>query len=135
MTSDDDVTAMRLITLVERLGSISKAAAALGMAQSNASRTLARYERITGLRLINRSSSGSALTTSGVTAASWARKALHELDNYRAALDALARSTRATLAVGASQTIAEYLAPQASGGRGQPRGRKLADDPREGGKR
>lgn len=107
-----DDTAMRLLVLIGEHRSLGAAARELGMAQSNASRTLARYERITGLRLVDRTPAGSTLTADGKLVATWAADALHRLDEYARAVTSLTHAAGTHLNVGASQTIAEYLAPR-----------------------
>ncbi len=107
-----DGTAMRLLVLIGEHRSVGAAARGLGMAQSNASRTLARYERLTGLRLVDRSPAGSTLTEDGKLVAAWAADALRALDEYAGAVTSLAHEAGTHLNVGASQTIADYLAPR-----------------------
>ena len=112
MSRDAELTTMRLLVLIGDLGSVGKAARRLGMAQSNASRALARYERVTGLHLVDRSASGSRLSPHGELVATWAEEALRAVDDFTHAVASLRAEVGGHLAVGASQTIAEYLAPR-----------------------
>ena len=57
-----DVEGLTLLTSVARTGSVGAAARSLGLAQPNASRTLARLERDLGLTLLDRGPTGSPLT-------------------------------------------------------------------------
>ncbi|MDR7330526.1 LysR family transcriptional regulator [Corynebacterium guangdongense] len=107
-----DDNAMRLLVLIGERRSLGAAARELGMAQSNASRALARYERVTGLHLVDRTPAGSTLTEDGRLVAAWAAEALLALDEYAGAVTSLAHEAGTHLSVGASQTIAEYLAPR-----------------------
>lgn len=107
-----EITAMRLLVLVGKHHSVGAAARELDMAQSNASRTLARYERVTGLHLLERSPAGSELTEDGKLVATWAEDALRGLDEFARAVLSLTHEAGTHLNVGASQTIAEYLAPR-----------------------
>lgn len=112
MSQEAELTTMRLVVLIGELGSVGKAARRLGMAQSNASRALARYERVTGLHLVDRSASGSRLSPHGELVATWAEEALRAVDDFSHAVASLRAEVGGHLAVGASQTIAEYLAPR-----------------------
>lgn len=100
-----------LLVRTEELGSLSKAAAAMGLAQPNASRALARFERKIGQPLLARSSSGSKLTSTGALVAGWARPLLAASEEFEAAMASLRKDATDRLQVLASQTIAESYAP------------------------
>ncbi|ATE56950.1 LysR family transcriptional regulator [Actinosynnema pretiosum] len=114
--ADPDLTTLRLLVLVGELGSLSRAAAALGVAQPSASKRLTAAERALGVVLVERGSRGSALTPAGTVLAERARRALAEVEGLVEAARALRAERDAELAVAASMTVAEHLAPGWVGG-------------------
>ncbi|MEQ7739963.1 LysR family transcriptional regulator, partial [Escherichia coli] len=82
--------AVRLLVAVADSGSLSAGARAIGMAQANASRTIATLERRLGYPLLNRSTRGSQLTTSGSLTVEWAREILDAVERLSAGAAALA---------------------------------------------
>lgn len=106
-----DLADLELLVQVEKTGGVGAAARALGVAQPNASRTLARLERRLGLSLLARSPRGTRLTPQGQLVAQWATILLGEADRWRAGVEALRAPAEARLDVTASLTVAEYLAP------------------------
>ncbi|AKK10423.1 transcriptional regulator [Corynebacterium uterequi] len=102
---------LRLVTLIESTGSLTLAAAQLGLAQSNASRSLGRWERQLGFRLVERSPRGSVLSEKGKLLAAWALPVLDGVDEFHRAVTSLTIEAGSQLVVGASQTVAEFLAP------------------------
>lgn len=102
---------VRLLVSVADAGSLSAGARAIGMAQSNASRSIAGLERRLGYPLLTRSTSGSTLTPEGALTVEWAREVLDAVDRFAAGAAALAAAPDPELVVGASMTIAEYLIP------------------------
>ncbi len=107
-----DLHALRILVAVAELGSLGAAARALGLAQPNASRSMSRLERELGLVLLQRSTSGSALTPDGTLVVDWARDLLAAADHLRLAAEALRGERQSHLAVAASMTVAEYLVPR-----------------------
>ncbi|MBZ5738324.1 LysR substrate-binding domain-containing protein [Nocardioides mangrovi] len=112
MTSRPDVTALDLLVRVAASGSLGAAAREVGIAQPNASRALSRLERQLGLQLLLRTPAGSRLTTEGEVVVAWARDAITAIDRVVLGARSLAEQQAAHLAVAASLTVAEYLAPQ-----------------------
>lgn len=112
MTARPDLTALEILVRVAETGSLGAAARALGMAQPNASRALARLERQLGLSLVVRTPGGSRLTTEGEVVVAWAREALLAMDRVVLGARSLAAERAAHLTVAASLTVAEYLAPR-----------------------
>jgi DNA-binding transcriptional LysR family regulator len=111
MTSWPDLDALELLVAAVDHGSLSAGARSLGLAQPNASRTLARLERSLGVGLLARSTTGSAPTAAGLLVVEWARQVL---DHARALVDGahgLRASGSAGLVVSASQTVGEHLLP------------------------
>src|SRR5699024_7013427 len=105
------IPALRLLVALSEAQSLSAAGRLIDMAQPNASRTIALMERRIGVRIIERSQRGSTLTQDGRLMASWAQEALDSLERFTLASQALVGSGDAMVSVGASQTVAEYLAP------------------------
>jgi DNA-binding transcriptional LysR family regulator len=106
-----DLTALELVVAVADHGSLSAGARAIGMAQPNASRSLARLERGLGLSLVVRSTAGSRLTPAGLLVVDWARQVLTAAGTLVEGAAGLAHSGEGGLAVSASQTVAEHLLP------------------------
>jgi DNA-binding transcriptional LysR family regulator len=112
MSARPDVTALDLLVRVAESGSLGAAAREVGIAQPNASRALSRLERQLGLTLLVRTPAGSRLTTEGEVVVAWAREAITAIDRVSIGARSLAEQRAAHLAVAASLTVAEYLAPQ-----------------------
>ncbi len=106
-----DLISIRLLLALEAHGSISRAAAAMHMAQPSASARLRRFEAIVGTALIERRSAGSRLTPAGRLIAGWAGEVVSALDGMTAAIGSLSHATVNPLLVAASLTIAEHLLP------------------------
>ncbi len=107
-----DLAALDLLVRVAESGSLGAAARQLGIAQPNASRSIARLERQLGVILLTRGPTGSQLTIEGGVVVEWAREALAGVDRVVLGARSLAAQRRPHLRVAASLTIAEYLAPQ-----------------------
>ncbi|MGO1971735.1 MAG: LysR family transcriptional regulator [Propionibacteriaceae bacterium] len=100
-----------LLLAVSEHGSLGAAARAVGMAQPNASRALARLERDTGLVLVHREPDGSTLTEEGSVFADWSRDVLRAADRLRIGAEALRHAQEGQVTVAASMTTAEHLVP------------------------
>lgn len=111
MADFPDLESLRLLTLVERHGSLSAAAAEQGIAQPSASKRLGTLERHLGLALVDRTRRGSRLTPAGQVVAGWAHRVLAEVAGLLDGAEALRAQRDAELRVAASLTVAEYLAP------------------------
>ncbi|MFB7112732.1 LysR family transcriptional regulator [Streptomyces sp. NPDC056291] len=111
MSQLPDLESLRLLVLVGDLGSLSRAAAQLGVAQPSASKRLSVLERRLGLVLVDRTRRGSQLTDAGRAVAGWAQRVLQELDALLTGAQALRTQRDAELRVAASMTVAEYLIP------------------------
>lgn len=106
-----DLAVIELLVAVGDHGSIGVAAAAVGMAQPNASRALRRLERRVGVPLLERSPRGTTLTPEAALIVDWGRATLEAAGRLRASMAALGATGHDHLRVAASQTVAEYLLP------------------------
>lgn len=106
-----DLEALRVLTLIGELGSISAAAARLGVSQQAASVRIRSLERELHVRLLARSPRGSHLTPAGELVAGWASPLLAEADEFTAAARSLREHRATTIRIAASLTIAEHLLP------------------------
>ena len=106
-----DLAALELLALTAEQGSLSRAAASCGVAQPNASRTIARLERQLGQALIVRTTTGSRLTPTGALIVRWAEPLLKTGAEFASAVAALRHDHAHELSILASQTVAECWAP------------------------
>jgi len=107
-----ELASLDLFVSVVELGSVSRAAAAHGVAQPSASSRLKHLERQLDMTLLKRSPSGSVPTDAGVVVAGWAEAILRAAHELKAGLSAFQAEQSGRLRVAASFTIAEYLLPQ-----------------------
>lgn len=105
-----ELTALELLVAVADHGSLSAAARAVGMAQPNASRSLARLERHLGVDMVRRSTAGSTITPAGFLVVDWARQVLDAAITLAEGAASLAEGASG-LTVSASQTVGEHLLP------------------------
>jgi molybdate transport repressor ModE-like protein len=110
-----DTTRMRLLVEIERQGSVSAAAAAIGIGQPSASQHLRLLETAAGQRLVERGGRGSRLTEAGQILAARAAQALTSLGAAEEELDALAGLQTGTIHLGASTAPGVYLLPDTLG--------------------
>src|SRR5919108_1170306 len=110
-----DSTRLRLLVELERQGSVSGAARAIGIGQPTASEHLRLLETAAGQRLVERSGRGSRLTEAGRVLASSASQALATLAAGEEELHALAGLAAGTIHIGASTTPGVYLLPDTLG--------------------
>jgi molybdate transport repressor ModE-like protein len=106
---------MRLLVEIERQGSLSSAAAAIGIGQPSASQHLRLLEAAAGQRLVERNGRGSRLTEAGRVLAERAAQALATLGAAEEELGALAGLQRGTIHLGASTAPGVYLLPDTLG--------------------
>lgn len=106
---------MRLLVELERHGSVSAAARAVGIGQPSASEHLRLLEAAAGQRLVERNGRGSRLTEAGRILASHASQALATLAVGEEELHALAGLETGTIHIGASTTPGVYLLPDTLG--------------------
>jgi molybdate transport repressor ModE-like protein len=110
-----DSTRLRLLVELERQGSVSAAARAVGIGQPSASEHLRLLEAAAGQRLVERNGRTSQLTEAGRVLASHASQALATLAAGEEELHALAGLESGTLHIGASTTPGVYLLPDMLG--------------------
>jgi DNA-binding transcriptional LysR family regulator len=106
-----DVESLQLLVLVGERGSLTAAAAEMGVSQPAASKRLTSLERRLGLHLVDRTRRGSVLTPTGTVVCGWAQRVLDELTALLDGAGALRRERAAQLTVAASLTVAEHLLP------------------------
>jgi molybdate transport repressor ModE-like protein len=106
---------MRLLVEIGRQGSVSAAAAAIGIGQPSASQHLRLLEAAAGHRLVERTGRGSRLTNAGEVLAARAAQALSTLGAAEEELGALAGLQTGTIHLGASTAPGVYLLPNALG--------------------
>ncbi|MFZ7089368.1 LysR family transcriptional regulator [Curtobacterium sp. RRHDQ10] len=106
-----DLDTLDVLQRVAESGSLSMAAGQLGITQQAVSARIAAAERLVGVQLVIRSSSGSRLTDAGVTMMELARPVLDAAARLEAGVHAL-RLPSGTITVAASQTIAELMLPE-----------------------
>lgn len=110
-----DTTRMRLLVEIERQGSLSGAAQAIGIGQPSASQHLRLLEAAAGQRLVERNGRGSRLTEAGRILAGRASQALATLEAAEEELGALAGLQSGTIHLGASTAPGAYLLPATLG--------------------
>jgi LysR family transcriptional regulator, low CO2-responsive transcriptional regulator len=110
-----DTTRLRLLVEIERQGSVSAAAQAIGIGQPTASEHLRLLETASGQRLVERNGRGSRLTEAGRVLAEHAAQALATMSAAEEELHALAGLEAGTIRIGASTTPGIYLLPSTLG--------------------
>ena len=110
-----DTTRMRLLVEIDRRGSLSAAAQAVGIGQPSASQHLRTLETAAGQRLVERNGRGSRLTEGGRVLAAHAAQALTALASGEQELGALAGLQAGTIRLGASTAPGAYLLPDTLG--------------------
>src|SRR6058998_731961 len=110
-----DTTRMRLLVEIDRQGSVSAAAAEIGIGQPSASQHLRLLEAAAGQRLVERTGRGSRLTEAGRLLAARAAQALSSLGAAEEELGALAGLQTGTIHLGSSTAPGVYLLPDTLG--------------------
>ncbi len=106
-----ELRALELLVVVSRTGSLSAAAAELGITQQAASSRVRTMESLVGSPLLDRSRRGSALTPTGELVVQWSAGVLEAAEQLDAGIAALRTDRRGRLSIAASLTIAEHLLP------------------------
>jgi molybdate transport repressor ModE-like protein len=110
-----DTTRLRLLVEIDRRGSVSAAARAIGIGQPTASQHLRLLETAAGRRLVERDGRGSRLTEAGRVLAARAGDALSALETADEELRALDGLLSGTIHLGASTAPGAYLLPDVLG--------------------
>jgi LysR family transcriptional regulator, low CO2-responsive transcriptional regulator len=110
-----DTTRLRLLVEIQRRGSLSGAAQAIGIGQPSASQHLRLLEAAAGQRLVERTGRGSRLTEAGLVLAARAAQALDTLGAAEEELGELAGLQTGTIRLGASTAPGVYLLPDTLG--------------------
>jgi molybdate transport repressor ModE-like protein len=110
-----DTTRMRLLVEIERQGSLSGAAQAIGIGQPSASQHLRLLEAAAGQQLVERNGRGSRLTEAGRVLAQHAAQALAALEAGEEELAALNGLQHGTIRLGASTAPGAYVLPETLG--------------------
>jgi molybdate transport repressor ModE-like protein len=110
-----DTTRLRLLVEIDRRGSVSAAARAIGIGQPTASQHLRLLETAAGRRLVERDGRGSRLTEAGRVLAARAGDALSALETAEEELRALDGLLAGTIHLGASTAPGAYLLPDVLG--------------------
>ena len=106
-----ELSSLRLLVDVARLGSIGAAGRANQMTQQSASQRLRSMEAQVGLTLLRRSPTGAGLTEAGVLLVGWAERLLDLGAEVEQALSTLHEARDQAVSVIASMTVAEHLVP------------------------
>lgn len=106
-----ELRALELLVQVAREGSLSAAAASLGITQQAASSRIRTMESLVGVSLLVRTRRGSALTPTGDLVVQWAGRVLEEARQLDVGIAALRSDRRGHLRIASSLTIAEHLLP------------------------
>ena len=106
-----NLRALRYFVAIADAGSLTAAAAAISIAQPALSRQLRELEANLGVQLLQRSARGVLLTSAGVSVYESAQRMLAEAGRVRQHLARLQDSAVATVALGASPTLARVLLP------------------------
>src|SRR5215213_6232008 len=109
-----DVTRLRVLAAVARLGSVTAAARELNYSQPSVSHHLARLEVETGAQLLQRAGSGIRLTEAGRVLAERAVEILGRLDAASAELDTYVGLGAGRLRVAAYATATVAFIPKAA---------------------
>ena len=104
-----DTTRMRLLVEIERGGSLSAAARAIGIGQPSASQHVRSLEAAAGQPLVERNGRGSRLTEAGSILAAHAAQALASLAAGEQELGSLVGLQTGTIRVGASTGPGAFL--------------------------
>ena len=112
-----EVRQLRAFLAVVAHGSVSGAAAALGLAQSTVSEALSALDRALGVQTILRRRGGheTALTNAGKALLPHARRVLEDLDAVHLAIAGVTHSGMATVNVTANESVSTYLLAPALG--------------------
>ncbi len=104
-----DLTSLDLLLSIAEHGSLGQAGRVHEMSQPAVSMRMAQLERQIGIKLLERTPSGTSLTIEGVAVADWARKVVQVTAEMMAAVSCLRASSKGALRVASSVTVADHL--------------------------
>ena len=104
-----DLCSLDLLLSVAECGSLGQAGRAHEMSQPAVSMRMAQLERQMGLKLLDRTPSGTRLTREGIAVADWARRVVEVTAAMMSAVTALRNDRRIGLHVASSVTVADQL--------------------------
>jgi DNA-binding transcriptional LysR family regulator len=104
-----DLTSLDLLLSIAEYGSLGQAGRAHEMSQPAVSMRMAHLERQIGLKLLDRTPSGTRLTREGAAVADWARRVVEATSAMMSAAAALRADRKVGLHVASSVTVADQL--------------------------
>jgi len=104
-----DVVQLKTLIHVAELGSLSKAAERLHIAQPALSRQIRLLEKELGVYLFDRHGRGMVITEAGNSVLEHASRIMDELDAIRSTVECGASNLKGTVAIGAPPTIAQVV--------------------------
>jgi len=107
-----DLAALDVLVTVARVGSLGKAAGVHGLSQQAVSARVRTAERLLGVQVFDRSSTGVTLTAAGELLLAWVEEVLDAASHLAVGAAELRGERDTHLTVAASMTVAEYLVPQ-----------------------
>jgi len=111
MSSDLELRQLRIFVAVVEAQTLTRAAHALGMAQSTVSENVASLERALGTRVFGKSGRSLSLTAEGRALLPYAQKMLSLEREARAGVAAVGDGASATLVVATVESVSAYLLP------------------------
>lgn len=111
LLDDLDVASVRLFLTAAELGSVSKAAARHGVTQPSATARIQKLERALGVQLLERSPTGSNVTTDGQQLLAWCHGLIAAASALTEGARALQSQSALTLRLAATADVAAHLLP------------------------
>lgn len=106
------ISRLRQVLAIHEQGSFAKAAEHLGVAQSSLSKSVARLEDELKIKLIERSSSGSRVTTAGQLVAERARRLIDDAESLRKDLMLIAGGKPSQMRIGIASALNSGFLPR-----------------------
>jgi DNA-binding transcriptional LysR family regulator len=106
-----DISKMRQVIAIHETGSLARAADRLGLAQASLSKSLARLEDELGVRIFERSSTGSRPTLAGTLIVERAKHLIDATEHLQRDVSLLAGGATKELAIGAAIALASQFLP------------------------
>lgn len=104
-----DLKSLDLLLSVAEYGSLGQAGRIHELSQPAVSMRMAQLERQVGLRLLERTPSGTRLTPEGAAVAEWARRVVGVTSDMLAAIACLQAGPKSAMRVASSITVADHL--------------------------